>query len=255
MVWTGNAQFRLAPALLTLLQQLKAAYPGQGWLTSPQTGTIGDALHQAKNSSSDHNPWLNNTVRALDVAANVSGVPGIVTVTDAPDCEALFAMVNRMYAAQDPRVWPNGYAIYLRRITDPSNPGGFRKQTGDPHLYHVHISVSQNLAGYNSTASWPISASGPAPAPAAGDAASSLDSIGSVEESMFHLIRNIESGAVRACGPNLWVALEGTTDAETQANIALAGSLPTCTSPTVENISSARMEWLKRFYMTGKVLP
>lgn len=255
MVWTGNDQYRLAPAVLTLLQQLRAAYPGQGWLNSPQTGTIGDATHQAKNSSSDHNPWLNNTVRALDVAANVSGVPGIVTVTDAPDCEALFAMVNRMYAAQDPRVWPTGYAIYLRRITDPNNPGSFRTHTGDPHLYHVHISVSQNPAGYNSTASWPIPTSGPAPAPAAGEATSSLPTNGSVEEIMFHLIRNVESGAVRACGPNLWVALEGTSDADTQANIALAGSLPTCASATVEDVSGARMEWLKRFYTTGKVTP
>src|SRR3954452_1446732 len=42
MVWTGNDQYRLAPALLTLLQQLQAANPGQGWLNSPQTGTIGD---------------------------------------------------------------------------------------------------------------------------------------------------------------------------------------------------------------------
>ena len=72
---------------------------------------------------------------------------------------------------------------------------------------------------------------------------------------MFHLIRNVESGAVRACGPNLWVALEGTSDAETQANITLAGSLPTCASATVEDVSGARMEWLKRFYTTGKVTP
>lgn len=155
MVWTGGGGFRLAPALLTLLQQLEQAYPGSGWLNSPQTGTIGDAKHQAE-SSSDHNPWLDNTVRALDVAANVSGVSGIVTVTDAPDCEALFGIVNQLYAAKDPRVYPNGYAIYNRRITDWNNPGGFHAQQGDPHLYHLHISVSQNPAGFNSTAPWPL---------------------------------------------------------------------------------------------------
>jgi hypothetical protein len=156
VVWTGGGGFRLAPAILTLLQQLQQAFPGTGWLNSPQTGTIGDTKHQAKNSSSDHNPWLNDTVRALDVAANVSGVSGIVTVTDAPDCEALFAMVNQMYAAKDPRVWPDGYGIYNCRITDPGNPGGFRKQQGDPHLYHLHVSVSRSPAGYNSTAPWPL---------------------------------------------------------------------------------------------------
>lgn len=235
---------------MTLLQQLTAANPGKGWLNSPQTGTIGDAKHQAKNSSSDHNPWLNNTVRALDVAANVSGVPGIVTVTDAPDCEALFAMVNSMYAARDPRVFPDGYAIYLRRITDPTRPGKFRTQQGDPHLFHVHISVSRNPAGYNSTASWPIPRSGQATP----NIAEALIPTGSVEDQMFHLIRNIESGAVRACGPNFWVALEGTTAAETKANIALACSLPGCSSKTVEDVSERKMVWLKRFYMTGKVL-
>jgi hypothetical protein len=155
VVWTGGGGFRLAPALLTLLQQLEQAYPGTGWLNSPQTGTIGDAKHQAE-ASSDHNPWLNKTVRALDIAANVSGVAGIVTVTDAPDCEALFGMVNQMYAAKDPRVFPNGYAIYNRRVTDWDNPGGFHAQQGDPHLYHLHISVSQNPDGYNSTAPWPL---------------------------------------------------------------------------------------------------
>ena len=156
MVWTGGGGYRLAPALLTLLRQLEQAYPGTGWLNSPQTGTIGDAAHFSEGSASDHNPWLDNTVRALDVAANVSGVPGIVTVTDAPDCEALFAMVNQMYAARDPRVYPNGYAIYNRRITSWDNPGGFHAQQGDPHLYHLHISVSQNPEGYNSTAPWPL---------------------------------------------------------------------------------------------------
>jgi hypothetical protein len=254
MVWTGNDQFRLAPALLTLLQQLQAAFPGQGWLNSPQTGTIGDVVHQAKNSSSDHNPWLNNTVRALDVAANVSGVQGIVTVTDAPDCEALFAMVNRMFAAQDSRVWPDGYAIYLKRITDPKNPGSFKVQTGDPHLFHVHISVSQNPAGYNSTASWPLTPSRISPQ-ADGVTPSLPTAPESEEDQMFHVIRNTQSGAVRAAGPNFWVALEGASPDETQANIALALTLPGCTSSSVEDVSDARMTWLKRFYTTGKVTP
>jgi len=155
MVWTGSDQYRLAPALLTLLHQLEARYPGQQWVNSPQTGTIGDAAHFAEGSASDHTPWLDNTVRALDVAADTDAA-GLVPVHDAPDCEALFAMVNRMYADHDPRVWPNGYAIYLYRITDWDNPGGFHPQQGDPHLYHLHISVSQNPAGFNSTAPWPL---------------------------------------------------------------------------------------------------
>ena len=72
---------------------------------------------------------------------------------------------------------------------------------------------------------------------------------------MFHVIRNSENGALRACGPNFWVALEGATPDETKANVALATSLPGCSSKTVEDVSEKRMVWLKRFYTTGKVVP
>ena len=142
----------LASSLVTLIRQLQVAYPSQAWQVSAQTGTIGDATHASEGSASDHNAWVQSpdgrhVVRALDVAANVPGCP---------PGEALFQMVNRMYAARDPRVYPNGYAIYNGRITDWDNPGGYHAQQGDPHLYHVHISVSQNPAGYNSTAPWPL---------------------------------------------------------------------------------------------------
>lgn len=245
MVWTGDARYRLAPALLTLLHQLEAAYPGQGWLNSPQTGTIGDVVHQAE-SSSDHNPFLDRTVRALDVAANVSGVPGIQTVTDAPNCEALFAMVNAMYAARDPRVWPNGYAIYLRRVTDWDHPGGYHAQVGDPHLYHLHISVSQNPAGFNSTEPWPLLQAAPPPPV-------KPPTTTTPEGPVYHVIRNVTDGSVRACGPNFWAALEGATRAETLANISLAVNSPLCASVTVQDVSPARMQWYHDFYLTGKV--
>ncbi|HTZ43115.1 MAG TPA: hypothetical protein VMB79_04580 [Jatrophihabitans sp.] len=250
MVWTGDARYRLAPALLTLLHQLQADYPGAGWLNSPQTGTIGDAAHFAEGSASDHNPWLDGTVRALDIAADVSGVPGVVPVRDAPDCEALFGMVNRMYAARDVRVYPDGYAIYRGRITDWDNPGGYHAQQGDPHQYHLHISVSRNPAGFGSTAPWPV----PGEQPMAGPGTPAAGGVSmAMEDAVFHVIRNQETGAVRACGPSMWVSLNATSDAETQANIDLARGLPTCASQTVEEVSSARMAWLKRFYTTGTV--
>lgn len=146
-MWMGSDQYRLAPALAELIHQLEAAFPAQAWQASPQTGTIGDAAHLAEGSASDHNPWIDNTVRALDVAANTPG---------GPDAEALFAMVNRMFAERDGRVWPNGYAIFNWRITDWDRPGEFHTQQGDPHLYHVHISVSQNPSGFNDTRPWPL---------------------------------------------------------------------------------------------------
>ena len=116
----------------------------------------------------------------------------------------------------------------------------------------MHISVSQNPAGYNSTASWPLTPSRMQPR-ADGNIANLPTTADSEEDQMFHVIRNVQSGAVRAAGPNFWVALEGASPDETQANIALALTLPGCTSQAVEDISDARMSWLKRFYTTGKV--
>jgi hypothetical protein len=160
MVWREGGGNRLARALETLLDQLYVAYPGGQWANSPQTGTLGNLAHQAEATSSDHNPWLDHTVRALDVAADVRGVDGIQDVADAPDCEALFRMVNDMYGRRDPRVFPDGYAIYRRRITDWGKPGGARAHDGDPHLYHLHVSVSTNPAGFDSTAAWPLPGGG-----------------------------------------------------------------------------------------------
>lgn len=254
MVWEGNAEFRFAPALATLFAQLQQAYPDASWQTSPETGTIGDAAHQAENSASDHNPWLDNTVRALDIAADVQGVPGIVDVSGAPDCEALFAMVNRMYAGQDPRVWPNGYAIYKGRITDWDNPGGVHAQQGDPHLYHLHISVSQNPAGFNSTAPWPL------PSSTSEAADSSTAHPITVEAApmpgQYEILRNKKTGAVRAAGPDFWRPLEGKTVQQTETNIANAMSSPLCIKQAdgtkSRDVSDPGMTWWKNFYLNLK---
>lgn len=248
MVWTGNAQYRLAPALETLLAQLRAAYPGQQWLTSPQTGTIGDARHFAEGSASDHNPWLDSTVRALDVAVNVSGVAGVQTVTDGPPGAALFASVNAMYAARDPRLWPGGYVIYSRRITDPANLGASKPYYGvDPHIYHVHVSVSVNPAGFNSIAPWPLAFG---QAPASGSAVK-IPSAALSGGRVFRIIRNVKSGAVRAYAPGWWCALEGSTQAETLAIVNDFRTDPLCINNRVDDVSDARMLLIYKAMMKG----
>jgi hypothetical protein len=247
MVWTGGDGDRLAPALLTLLHQLQAAYPGQGWINSPQTGTIGDRAHR-REPSSDHNPWLDSTVRALDVAVNVSGVPGIVTVTDGPPGAELAAMVNRMFALKDPRVWPDGYAIFRARITDPANPGGTKPYAGDdPHLYHVHISVSRNPAGFNSTEPWPLS----------GESSSSSGGVKIPPPvvsggRMFRIIHNVQTNAYRLVMPGVWSALEGSTPKETEAIVEYFRKDPLCAGNRVEDVSNAGMQLTYNAYMKGK---
>ncbi len=255
MVWTGGGGYRFAPALMTLLQQLERAYPGTGWLNSPQTGTIGDVAHQAENSGSDHNPWLNKTVRALDVAANVSGVPGIVTVTDAPDCEALFGMANQMYAAKDARIWPNGYAIYKGRITDWNNPGGFKRHTGDPHLYHLHISVSQNPDGYNSTDPWPLPGDSAGIVPMGEDMPLTEAEWSRLQEMMQTMINNAllsqrgwitqAYGGVPKALSDFKPEIMGSTKRLRDTACAIAGQLPALPDGTkITNISVAHAEQL-----------
>lgn len=257
MVWTGSAQYKLAPALLTLLGQLTAAYPGREWQSSLQTGTIGDAKHRAEGwGKSDHVPFLSpsglvlpvgaegGVVRALDVAVNVSGVQGIATVTDGPPGEVLFSMVNAMYAARDSRVSPDGYVIFQRRITDPDNPGRWKPYSGgDPHVYHVHISVSRNPAGFNSTALWPLPSAAESPAD---------ESATPVEVGMFEILQDADTGALRAAGLGFWKALDGATKEETAANLANARSSPLCgNGKQVRRISHAGMVWWRDFYLTG----
>jgi len=248
--WIGDGQYRLAPALLTLLQQLRVAYPGQGWLNSPQTGTIGDRNHLAKGwANSDHNPWLDGTVRALDVAVNVSGVAGIVDVSDGPPGKSLAAMVNAMFAAKDPRVWPNGYVIFDGEETDWDNPGGMHPYTGaDQHHYHAHISCSQNPDGFNSTDPWPLIP----PAQPTGARAHKITAARGGR--MFRIIRNVENGALRACGPGFWAAIQGKTSKDTLAILAVVRADPLCIDPAVEDVSPARMQLLHDIFTKGSTL-
>ena len=164
MVWTGGGGNRLAVSLATLFDQLAERWPGEEWQRSPQSGTIGDPTHFAEGSASDHNPWLNHTVRALDVAQDTDGSQNGVPVHDAPPGELLEQMFNGMYAARDPRVFPDGYFIRNRRITDPSRPGQMQAYFGDdPHVLHNHISVSTDPTGYDSADPWPLPGTSPRP--------------------------------------------------------------------------------------------
>lgn len=132
--------YLVAGAVQRLIAEVKAAYPGSG-----PFGTIGDAAHQSRWEDSDHNPWLNNTVRAVDI----SGAP----------LQGIAERVRQLGLSGDPRMAGGGYVIFNRRIASAKGGWAWRAYSGsNPHTTHVHVSVSRDVAGYNSTATWGITA-------------------------------------------------------------------------------------------------
>lgn len=139
--------YRLARSLITLINQVNAAWPGRD---KKSDGWIGDARHAT--SKSDHNPWVKDP----------KGV-GVVTAVDidedlAADVHSLKAMVDSICASKDPRV---KYIIYEGRITvKGSQLQAWKKYTGkNSHSHHAHISVESKQSLYDNTDEWSISGS------------------------------------------------------------------------------------------------
>jgi hypothetical protein len=157
------APWRLAHSLDQLLTEANAAAPARN---KASDGGIGDARHQAENgpngpgSGSDHNPWVivagTGVVRAYDLTND--------PVLDLPTvAERIRA---RAQAGTLPQVVGGGYAILAGRIT-AADWSGWRVYTGpDPHVSHLHVSVSLEAARFDSTAGWGVFTSErPAPPP------------------------------------------------------------------------------------------
>lgn len=148
--------WHLAGSLQALLNAVNAHWPGRD---KRSDGGIGDPRHQAEGSASDHNPWLNNTVRAYDFTVTQlgAGIHGI----DGP----WFAeQLRLMGQAGDPRLVGGGYVIFNRQITAPDFSHWTPYTAGDPHTTHVHVSVSRNQAGYEYSGPWAFLAAAPLPA-------------------------------------------------------------------------------------------
>lgn len=129
----------LAGALDVLRDAINVHWPQRDHTSD---GTIGDTAHLATGTASDHNPWLGNAVRALDV--DVDGI----------DAGWLAEQLRLLGDAGDHRLTGGGYVIYNRQIT-ASDFRRWMPYTGaDPHTSHVHISVSQNVAGYEDRSPW-----------------------------------------------------------------------------------------------------
>lgn len=129
--------WRLAKAIEDLRSEVNARWPNRD---KTSDGTIGDAAHAGRHS--DHNPWLNNTVRAVDF--DVDGI----------DAAWLAEHIRKLGAAGDKRLRKGGYVIFNRRITKTDWSGWSVYNGSNPHTKHVHISVSTD--GYDLRGSWGI---------------------------------------------------------------------------------------------------
>lgn len=133
--------WRLANSIAALRRDVNARWPSRD---KTSDGTIGDAAHASRDS--DHNPWIVvdgvGVVRAFD--CDVDGI----------DAAWYAEQLRLLGLAGDHRLTGGGYVIYNRRIT-ASDFSGWKTYTGtNPHTGHVHVSVSQNQAGFDDGSSW-----------------------------------------------------------------------------------------------------
>lgn len=126
--------WRPAKALDTLLEQLDADHPDR----PRPDGIIGDPAHAAR--VSDHNP-------------NAAGVVTAADITTADFTDELAETFRGMGRAGDGRV---KYVIYKHRIASSTRDWAWRAYDGDPHVDHIHLSVSAKASQYDRTDPWPL---------------------------------------------------------------------------------------------------
>jgi hypothetical protein len=137
--------WRVARCLDELLAQWNEAHPGR---SKASDGSIGDAAHQSRDS--DHNPWV----------GPASDGKMIVTARDFTHDPAHGAdadvLAESLKQHKDPRV---KYVIRNRRIWSLARDAeGWRPYYGDnPHIKHVHVSVSPVESRYDDARPWNLS--------------------------------------------------------------------------------------------------
>lgn len=133
MVAKAGKNWKLAPSLVALVDEINKSYPKR---KKASDGSIGDAAHQAR--ASDHNPYQ-GYVHAVDITYD-----------------------------KDSDFNVHEYAKYLAAVKDPrinyiiSNGMIWKSRTGkweiyrlaNKHTSHVHFSIHRTPAARNDTSSW-----------------------------------------------------------------------------------------------------
>lgn len=132
------SNWRLARSLEVLLAQVNAAYPDRD---KSSDGTIGDAAHAA--TKSEHNPDANGVVRARDITNDIA--------------HGLNArkLAETLVKSRDPRIL---YVISNAQICSSKvQPWVWRPYSGlNAHRAHMHLSVVDDPALYDSTGQWAV---------------------------------------------------------------------------------------------------
>lgn len=131
--------WRNAKALDVLKAEITKAYPGR---KNGSLQTIGDPSHSSRESQ--HNPNDAGVVTAIDVINDKAG----------PDPQWLCDYLVGLGKLGDQRIW---YVVWNRHIYSRTYGWVKRDYDGaDPHTSHVHMSLWQTPAAYDSTAPWGI---------------------------------------------------------------------------------------------------
>jgi len=141
--------YREALALVQLKKQIDAAVPNRSRVSD---GWIGDAAHASR--TSDHNPYIVDkkgygVVRARDFTH------------DPKNGMDSYVLAENLRQSGDKRI---SYIISNGRIANPGKP--WRAYHGsNPHDHHVHVSVVESPALYDSEAPWKIGSLAHVPTP------------------------------------------------------------------------------------------
>jgi hypothetical protein len=147
------APWRPAGAVSELITEANAFDPKRN---KASDGTIGDARHAAEKS--DHNPEvIPPATPAVVRAADITNDPAMHLDVVAERIRAKAA------AGQLSQVTAGGYVILNGRITKPDFSGWSKYTGADPHVSHMHVSVSRKPALFDSRSAWLVFGDQPAP--------------------------------------------------------------------------------------------
>jgi hypothetical protein len=192
--------WRNCQASLVLVEEINRRWPSRD---KSSDGTIGDAAHAVR--TSDHNPWV------------VHGGIGIVRARDVDkdgiDAAWCVEHLRQLGARRDPRLYPNGYVIFNRRITKPDFSGWAVYTGSNPHDHHFHVSFTTSPAGFDSSAPWGIATAPAAPAEKDWFDMATRDELAAViRAELAGVIRETTSSLPNRRGPNGAYLKGGPTD-------------------------------------------